>query len=170
MRVKNLMGSLAKDLFKWWHKQIPGAKRWYGCDIDFSLLDRNGILCLQDYKNRNDSITWAEVKTYKDLSMRGLPLYIVKGNMVLPNDIIMFSKKNLTENLRGLGIPTPVVETIMETNIEKTLKARTMNTMSKDLSVWNYTPDNSKKGYSSKFVSDNYIEWEARLRERKNNV
>ena len=167
MRVKNLMGSLAKDLFKWWHKQIPGGKNWYGCDIDFSLLNRNGILCLQDYKNRNDTITWAETKVYKDLCTPSRPIYVIKGNIQIPNDIIMFSRKNLTGNLRNLGIPAHLIETVMETNIEKTLKADAMRTIEKDLSVWNYIPDNSEQGYSSKFVSDNYIEWEADLRKRR---
>lgn len=167
MRVKDLMGSLAKDLFKWWHKQIPGRKDWYGCDIDFSLLNRNGILCLQDYKNRNDTITWAETKVYKDLCKPSRPIYVIKGNIQIPNDIIMFSRRNLTENLRNLGIPAHLIEAIMNTNIEKTLKANVMNTMEKDLSVWDYIPDNSRKGYSSKFVSNNYIEWERELRERR---
>lgn len=166
MRVQNLMGSLAKDLFKWWHKQIPGAERWYGCDIDFSLLDRNGTLCLQDYKNRNDTITWAETKVYKDLCTPSRPMYVIKGNMQIPNDIIMFSRKSLTENLRSIGISTHIVEAIMETNTEKTLKADAMNTMAKNLSVWNYLPNNSRQGYSSKFISNNYVGWETELRER----
>jgi hypothetical protein len=175
MGVKDLMGSLAKDLFKWWHKQIPGRKNWYACDIDFSLLDRNRILCLQDYKNRNDTITWAETKVYKDLCKPSRPIYVIKGNIQIPNDIVMFSRNSLYTNLRSLNIPAHLIEAVlieavMNTNIEKTLKTNAMNTMEKDLSVWDYIPDNSKKSYSSKLISNDYIGWEAELRERRTYV
>jgi hypothetical protein len=165
MGIKNLMGSLAKDLFKWWHKQIPDSAGWYACDIDLSLLDRNGILCIQDYKHGNDNITWAEQKTYRDLFNRGLPTYIIKDTAKRFNDVIMFNKGNLYKNLCSLGIPENLINDIMDTNIEKTLKTETMNTMHKNLSVWDYKPDS--KNYVSKCISNNYVEWETELRDRR---
>ena len=172
MAVKDLMGSLAKDLFKWWHKQIPDAEGWYASDVDLSLIDRRRkeSIGLLDYKQRNDSITYAENILYKDLRKPSRPIYVVKGNIQIPNDVVMFSRNNLYTNLRNLNIPAHLIEAIMNTNIEKTLKANVMNTIEKDLSVWDYVPDNSKKGYSSKFISDNYIEWERELRNRRNHV
>ena len=167
MGVKDLVGSSNKDIFKWWHKQIPDTEGWYACDIDLSLLDRNGLLCIEDYKHGSDTITWAEKKVYEDLFERGLPTYIIKNASRTYNNIIRFNKKDLEKQLSSLGLSADVIEAIMKTNIEKTLKVNAMRTMEKDLSVWDYIPDNSKQGYSSKFVSDNYIEWEAELRERR---
>jgi hypothetical protein len=172
MGIKNLMGSLAKDLFKWWHKQIPGAEGWYACDIDLSLLNRNGILCIQDYKHGNDTITWTEKRGYKDLYERGLPIYIIKdtGRAYNYSDIVLFSKNSLREQLRGLGVSETNINIIINTNVEETLKKDTINTMTKNLSVWDYIPNNSEKGYSSKLISNDYIEWEADLRKRRLNV
>jgi len=138
--IKNLIGSLAKDLFKWYHKQIPNTGSWYASDGDLFLLDKNGIICLLDYKQGKDSITWCEKNLYKDLIARRIPIYIIK------------------DRLRVNG------------NTEEVLKAEAMKTMGKDLSVWDYIPDNSRKGYSSKFISNNYVEWERELRNRRNNV
>ena len=167
MGIKNLMGSSDKDIFKWWHKQTPNTESWYACDIDLFLLDSNGLLCIEDYKRGNDTITWAEKKVYRDLFERGLPTYIIKNASRIHNNIIRFNKENLKKQLSSLGLSVDVIEAIMETNIEKTLKANAINTMAKNLSVWDYIPDNSEKGYSSKLISNNYIKWEADLRERR---
>jgi hypothetical protein len=170
MGVKDLVGSSDKDIFKWWHKQIPNTEGWYACDIDLSLLDRNGLLCIEDYKHGNDTITWAEKKVYGDLFERGLPTYIIKNASRTYNNIIRFNKKGLERQLSSLGLSVDVIEAIMETNIEKTLKANAINTMEKSLSVWGYIPDDSKQGYSSKLISNDYIKWEEELRKRRSNV
>lgn len=136
MGIKNLMGSLAKDLFKWWHKQIPGAAAWYASDGDLFLLDKNGIICLLDYKQGKDSITWCEKNLYRDLIVRGIPIYIVKDRLRITGDT------------------------------EETLKAGAIKIMAQDLSVWSYIPNNSSKGYSSEFISGDFIGWEAELRRK----
>ena len=163
MGTKNLMGSLTRDLFRWWHKQIPGARSWYASDGDLFLLDKNKVICLLDYKYKEDSITFCEKILYKNL---GIPVYIIKNTMKVDNNTIRFNKKDLENRLRDLGIKTDDIKTIMEMDIENALKENTMNTMEKTLSVWDYIPDNSEKGYSSKLISDNYVEWEKELRRK----
>jgi hypothetical protein len=164
MNIKNLMGSLTRDLFRWWHKQIPDANSWYASDGDLFLLDKNKIICLLDYKYKEDSITFCEKILYKNL---GIPVYIIKNTVKVDNNTIRFNKKDLENRLRDLGIKINDIKAIMEMDVENALKENTINTMAKNLSVWDYIPDNSKQGYSSKFISDNYIEWEAELRERR---
>ena len=169
MNTQDLMGSFSKDLFKWWHKQIsvPGARSWYASDGDLFLSNKIRPLCLQDYKQGNDDITFIENRVYKDLFMRGIPIYIIRDILRVTGNIIRFNKENLENHLYSLGISVNTVKDIMETSIEKPLKTDAMNTMEKDLSVWDYIPDNSEQGYSSKFISGNYIEWERELRERR---
>jgi hypothetical protein len=164
MSIKNLMGSLTRDLFRWWHKQIPNANSWYASDGDLFLLDKNKIICLLDYKYKEDSITFCEKILYKNL---GIPVYIIKNTIKVDNNTIRFNKRDLENRLCDLGIKTDDIKTIMEMDIENALKKGTINTMAKNLSVWDYIPDNSEKGYSSKLISNNYIKWEADLRERR---
>ena len=164
MSIKNLMGSLTRDLFRWWHKQIPNANSWYASDGDLFLLDKNKIICLLDYKYKEDSITFCEKILYKNL---GIPVYIIKNTVKVDNNTIRFNKKDLENRLRDLSIKTDNIKTIMEMDVENTLKEATINTMGKNLSVWDYIPDNSEQGYSSKLISNDYIKWEEELRARR---
>ena len=170
MNIKNLMGSLTRDLFKWWHKQIPNAGSWYASDADLFLLDRNEIICLLDYKYKNDSVTFIEKILYKDLYNLNIPIYIVRNTIKVDNNTIRFNRKDLEKRLCDLGIKTNDIEKIMEMDVETTLKENTKNTMGKDLSVWSYMPENNAEGYSLMFISDNYIEWERELRKRRGHV
>jgi hypothetical protein len=167
MGIKNLMGSLTRDLFCWWHKQIPNAGSWYASDGDLFLLDRNEIICLLDYKYKEDSITFCEKILYKNLYNLNIPIYIIKNTVKIDNNIIRLNRKELEKRLYDLGIKTDDIKTIMEIDVERALKENTKNTMGKDLSVWSYTPENNVNGYSLMFVSDDYIGWEKELRERR---
>ena len=80
--TRNQTGSPSRDAFKRKHKDL--AKYLYACDVDFVLIDKEpfpDITAILDYKATNDDITFSEVIAYNGLIKRGLPVYIVQGDV-----------------------------------------------------------------------------------------
>lgn len=81
---KNLKGSSSRDLFKHKHKHFCSSS-FYAIDLDFCLVEKSpfpGIVAALDYKKSvNDEITFAEVIGYNGLIIRGIPVFVISGEI-----------------------------------------------------------------------------------------
>jgi hypothetical protein len=80
--TKQQIGSPSRDSFKRKHKDL--CRTFYACDIDFVFVTKSphaDIVCVIDYKKSLDEITFSEVIAYNGLIRRGLPVYIVQGDV-----------------------------------------------------------------------------------------
>lgn len=75
---RELIGSEKHDIFKRKHKDLPGG--FYATDCDFALVNKHppGTVAYLDYKDPNDSVTFAEAIQYNEW-MKTAPVYIVEG-------------------------------------------------------------------------------------------
>lgn len=76
-----LKGSPTRDVFKFMHKQM--CKDHWGCDLDFIWVMKSpqpDIVAGLDYKSAGDDVTFTEVIAYNALLLRGISIYIVKGD------------------------------------------------------------------------------------------
>lgn len=77
-RTKQLKGSPSRDAFKLWHKTLDSS--FYACDLDFVLVVHRPIarICaIIDYKRSGDTVSWAEILAYNNLTDAGWPVYLV---------------------------------------------------------------------------------------------
>jgi len=83
---QQLKGSESRDAWKWWHKQPPFPKWYYGSDIDFIIVNKGGhtkrptgIVAILDYKRPTDSVSYTECLAYDDFLRHGYLILIVQG-------------------------------------------------------------------------------------------
>jgi hypothetical protein len=78
-----IYGSPRRDRFKQRHKLL--SKEFYACDLDFVLIQKTpvpDIVAVLDYKaNEGERITFAEVIAYCAMIRRGIPVYVIRGNV-----------------------------------------------------------------------------------------
>jgi len=75
-------GAPSRDAFKFQHKKL--CRQFYACDLDFVFVEKvpvPDIVAAVDYKTSQDTITFAEVIAYNALMRRGIPVYIVSGDV-----------------------------------------------------------------------------------------
>lgn len=80
--TKSQKGSPTRDNFKHRHKQL--CKQFYACDLDFVFVAKvpmPDIIAAIDYKASGDKITFSEVIAYNALIRRGIPVYVVAGDV-----------------------------------------------------------------------------------------
>lgn len=76
---RDLRGSWKRDAFKYRHKRsLPGS--FYATDADLCLVSKSppGTVAYLDYKDPEDTVTFAEVIQYNEW-MAHAPVYIVEG-------------------------------------------------------------------------------------------
>jgi len=77
-RIKTLMGSPARDRFKWLHKQqAPG--KFYAINSDLELVSKHPrpfIVARLDFKLRGDTVSFAEVISYNQLILTPMPYFV----------------------------------------------------------------------------------------------
>lgn len=83
---QHLVGSYSRDAFKFWHKEYcpAWAKRFWACDLDFILVDKNPsrIVAAIDFKLLDsDRVNFSEVIAYNSLVACGILVYIVEANI-----------------------------------------------------------------------------------------
>jgi hypothetical protein len=80
-----IYGSPKRDRFKQHHKRL--SKEFYACDLDFVLVTKTpmpDVVAVLDYKaNDAERVTFAEVIAYCALLRRGIPVYVVRGDVDL---------------------------------------------------------------------------------------
>lgn len=75
-------GSPSRDKFKRKHKDLSRA--FFACDIDFVFVQKTpmpDIVAAIDYKQSGDDVTFSESIAYNALVRRGIPVFIVIGNV-----------------------------------------------------------------------------------------
>lgn len=146
-RIKFLMGSESRDIFKLVHKLIFPSD-FYALDFDFLLITPKGILVGIDYKKLGDEVTWSEGTAYDDLLRMGLEIYIVQGELPYPLQDALKEQIKLIKALKG-----------NELSEEMTLVLK--DEFSK-FEVFKYL-----EGRQLEKISDNYFKWEHQIRGRE---
>ena len=76
-----LKGSPTRDLFKQMHKQTH--PQHYSSDLDLVAVEKYPyphVPFLMDHKCENERLTFAEVILYNDNVMKGVPVFVVRGD------------------------------------------------------------------------------------------
>lgn len=153
--VRQLIGSEARDVFRWGHKQFGILPSYCtGGDIDFVLTCDAGIIAAIDYKTISDTITGTEKIIYDDLSSKGYLIYIVKGDIhtILGDESIF--------NLIQMNYPQNSIFSPGKDEILKILREDFHNLM-----VYQYIKQNNK--FEEKFERKDFIEWELGIRKNR---
>lgn len=80
--TKQQQGSPSRDRFKRKHKDL--CRSFFSCDIDFVFVEKTpfpDIVAAIDYKQTGDDVTFSESIAYTALVRRGIPVYIVTGDV-----------------------------------------------------------------------------------------
>jgi len=149
---RQLIGSEARDIFRWGHKQMGILPTFCtGGDIDFVLSCEDGIIAAVDYKRYSDTITGTEEIIYDDLKSKGYLIYVVRGyiHTILEDEYIF--------NLIKMNFPQ---NSIFSPNKDKILGV--LREDFRKLKVFRYIKKNKEK-----LESNNFIEWELEIRRNR---
>lgn len=81
-RTMHQKGAPSRDEFKHRHKTL--CRQFYACDLDFVFVEKvptPDIVAAIDYKTSSDAITFTEVIAYNALTRRGIPVFVVSGDV-----------------------------------------------------------------------------------------
>jgi len=156
--VRQLIGSEARDIFRWGHKQMEILPYFCtGGDIDFVLTCKYGIIAIIDYKTISDTITWTEEIIFDDLNSEGFLIYIVRGY--------------IHTTLEGESIFELIKMNFPQNSIFSTSKDEILGILLEDfhkLKVFRYIKKNNK--IIEKLESNDFIEWELKMRKKQNEI
>lgn len=102
---KYLMGSRARDAFKYWHKSL--GKNLPSIDLDFVFVNKAihpGIVAVLDYKRPDDKVSYAEVLAYNQFVELEIQVFIVEAEFT---DGRPFENLTVKRYLNGIIKPYP---------------------------------------------------------------